>query len=95
MRLTTEKQLREAGIFWDQLVMGLGPGKRYLINDKNDGDDTAFAINVERNGGLSDLKLPESNNSYNYAIEEILCPPPEPYPYTGEAAESEAPAEAA
>ena len=74
--------------------MGLGPGKRYLINDINNGSDTAYAVNVERNKGIGDVNLdnvdtmfkPEQNN---YG-EDIACPPPEPYPFTGEAAESEA-----
>ena len=90
MREVTERQLTEAGIFWDQLVMGLGPGKRYLINDINNGSDTAFAVNVKRNEGIGDVVLPESNHSNIDAFEDILCPPPEPYPFTGEAAESEA-----
>ena len=33
MRKVTEELLTDAGIFWDHMVMGLGPGKRYLIND--------------------------------------------------------------
>ena len=40
--------------------MGLGPGKRYLINDINAGYDTAFAINVERNLGIKDVDLEQS-----------------------------------
>ena len=59
MRDVTEKQLRDAGIFWDHLIMGLGPGPRYLINDKNDNKNTAFAINVERNGGIKEVNLNE------------------------------------
>ena len=57
MRPETEKQLREVGIFWDHLIMGLGPGPRYLVNDKNAGNDTAFAINVERNIGIGDIDI--------------------------------------
>ena len=79
MRKITERQLTDAGIFWDQLVMGLGPGKRYLINDINNGNDTAFAVNVERNKGIGNVELPESNVN---AFEDILCAPPEPNPYT-------------
>ena len=60
MRPETERQLREVGIFWDHLIMGLGPGPRYLINDKNAGNDTAFAINVERNLGIKDVDLQQS-----------------------------------
>lgn len=57
MRPETERQLREVGIFWDHLIMGLGPGPRYLINDKNAGNDTAYGINVERNEGIKDVNL--------------------------------------
>ena len=45
MRRVTEKQLAEAGIFYDQLILGIGGGVRYLINDrKSDGRESAFAI---------------------------------------------------
>lgn len=57
MRPETERLLKEAGIFWDHLIMGLGPGPRYLVNDKNAGYDTAFAINVERNIGIGDIDI--------------------------------------
>lgn len=53
-RKQTEKQLADCGIFYDQLIMGLGGGQRVLINDK--ADDKAYpqavAINVIRNKGL-------------------------------------------
>jgi len=63
MRKITEKSLQRAGIIYDQLVMGLGPGKRYVINDVNGDYDTAFAINVKRNEGLEevDLNTPRMN----------------------------------
>jgi len=63
MRKITEKSLQRAGIIYDQLVMGLGPGKRYVINDVNGDHDTAFAINVKRNEGLEevDLNTPRMN----------------------------------
>ena len=80
MRFTTERQLREVGIFWDQLIMGLGPGKRYLINDINNGSDTAYAVNVERNGGIGKVDLDKVNNVD--VMEDILCTPPESNPYT-------------
>ncbi len=58
MRENTEKHLASIGIFYDQLVMGVGGGPRILINDKKpDGKDTAFAINVERNKGLNDITV--------------------------------------
>ena len=59
LRKITEKQLTQAGIFYDQLIMGVGGGKRYLINDRKDNsdEDTAFAINLGRNVGLRDIDI--------------------------------------
>ena len=59
LRNATEKQLRNAGIFYDQLVMGFGGAARYMINDKkpNDERDTAFVINLERNKGVKDIEI--------------------------------------
>lgn len=58
LRKLTEEQLTEVGIFYDQLVMGIGSGMRYLINDKKpDGSATAFALCLERNQGLSKINI--------------------------------------
>jgi hydroxymethylpyrimidine pyrophosphatase-like HAD family hydrolase len=58
MRKVTEDQLREIGIFYDQLVMGVGGGARYLINDcKPGGEEAAFAINIERNLGIGGVNI--------------------------------------
>ena len=59
MRNITEKQLREVGIFYDQLIMGIGGGKRILINDKKIGnnDDTATSFSLTRNVGLKNIEL--------------------------------------
>ena len=58
-RKETERQLAEVGIFYDQLVMGIGGGKRYIINDRkpNGKDDYAIAINLDRDNGLTDVKI--------------------------------------
>ena len=58
-RTETEKQLVSLGIFYDQLIMGVGGGQRVLINDlKPDGDwETAIAHNVVRNSGLGDIDV--------------------------------------
>jgi hypothetical protein len=55
----TEKQLRELGIWYDQLIMGLGTNKRVLINDLKPGSEEpmAVAINLPRNQGVGELKL--------------------------------------
>jgi ribonucleotide monophosphatase NagD (HAD superfamily) len=59
MRQITEAQLASCGIFYDQLVMGVGGGVRVLINDlkANSTTPTAVAINVERNQGLEDVTI--------------------------------------
>ena len=58
MRKSTEKQLADVGIFYDQLIMGVGGGIRILINDnKPNGDIAALSINVERNKGINDIIL--------------------------------------
>ncbi len=58
LRRLTEQQLTLLGIFYDQLIMGIGGGPRHLVNDKKpDGRITAFAHNVERDGGLGDVNV--------------------------------------
>jgi len=58
-REQTEKQLAKAGIFYDQLIMGLGGGQRFLINDRkpNRDGDYAHAVNLPRNQGVKDVKI--------------------------------------
>ncbi len=58
-RKTTEVQLASLGIFYDQLVMGIGGGIRVLVNDRKKGEtyDTALAINVDRNKGIKDIEI--------------------------------------
>ena len=59
MRPQTIKQLQEVGIVYDLLVMGFGSGPRYLINDRRpeNGQDSAFAVNVDRNEGIKNIDL--------------------------------------
>lgn len=59
LRKVTENQLSKVGIFYDQLIMGIGGGKRYLINDrKSDSiEDYAIAINLERNKGIKNINI--------------------------------------
>ena len=58
-RSETIKQLENAGIVYDMLIMGLGRGDRVVINDlKPDSDiPTAIAITVKRNEGINDIEL--------------------------------------
>lgn len=57
-RNITEKQLANAGIFYDSLIMGVGGGNRILINDLKTTHDepTAIAYNLKRNSGINSLK---------------------------------------
>lgn len=58
MREDTERQLREVGIVYDRLILGITGGVRYLINDaKPSGEVTAKAFCVRRNSGLSGIEL--------------------------------------
>jgi len=58
LRDVTIKQLSDVGIFYDQLIMGVGGGPRYLINDcKPNGDNSAYAFNIERNKGIVDINI--------------------------------------
>tara|TARA_B100000287_G_C20403824_1_gene690739 strand:+ start:400 stop:768 length:369 start_codon:yes stop_codon:yes gene_type:complete len=59
MRKITEKQLAEVGIIYDQLIMGIGGGKRYLINDRkpNGNKNYAHAVNLTRNEGIQNIKI--------------------------------------
>lgn len=61
LRKVTEKQLSEVGIFYDQLIMGIGGGARYLINDKKpDGTMACFSFSPDRNYGISDIEIREN-----------------------------------
>ena len=59
MREQTEKQLTEMGLFWDQLVMGIGGGDRIIINDRkpDSENDTCYAINIDRNVGIGEITI--------------------------------------
>jgi mannose-6-phosphate isomerase len=69
-RKTTEKQLSDAGIFYDTLIMGITNGDRILINDKktNGVKNTAYAINLVRNKGIEHYDL----NSTNVTVNDTL-----------------------
>ena len=71
LREETERQLRELGIFYNQLVMDCGPGPRILINDmESKADDIKFkakaqAVNLIRDHGMENLEI-------NYTQEKDL-----------------------
>ena len=56
-REITERQLRQFGLAWNQLVMGVGGGRRILVNDKlQETDiDRAVAVNVVTNAGFNSV----------------------------------------
>lgn len=59
MEEITRKQLHNAGICYDQLILGCTNALRILINDKKpyreDNPDTAIAINLDRDEGVQKL----------------------------------------
>ncbi len=59
-RRVTEKQLEELGIVYDQLIMGIGPGPRVLINDMDPNypeTKMATGITLGRDEGIGSMKL--------------------------------------
>ena len=63
LRKKTEEQLSNAGIIYDQLIMGIGGGSRIIINDRkiNGDKNTCYSMNVIRNKGLP---FYDFNNKY-------------------------------
>lgn len=59
MRERTEKDLASVGIFYDQLIMGVGGGDRIIINDRKPKSerDTCYAFNLKRNDGIKNLDI--------------------------------------
>ena len=59
LRSVTEKQLGALGIYYDQLIMGIGGGYRVLINDlkPDNSEPTALAINLRRNEGIKNVVI--------------------------------------
>jgi len=57
-RAMTEAQLRELGLCWDQLIMGLTSGERVLINDKltESANPRAVSVNLITNKGFNQVK---------------------------------------
>lgn len=63
LRNKTEEQLFNAGIIYDQLIMGIGGGSRIIINDRkvNGDKNTCYSMNVIRNKGIP---FYDFNNKY-------------------------------
>lgn len=57
-REDTIRQLRDNGIVYDQLIMGVSSGPRILLNDsKPDYPETAFAMTLVRNASIDAQSL--------------------------------------
>ena len=71
-RSQTEAQLDSTGIVYDQLVMGITNGERVLINDKKPAGlaNTARAVNLVRNGGLTNIDVTTSPEAIGARIEK-------------------------
>jgi hypothetical protein len=55
MKTQTKKELKKVGLKYNQLVMGIGRGTRYLLNDvdpENPRVKRAVGVNLIRNKGL-------------------------------------------
>ena len=63
IRKHTEQQLRQSGIVYSELIMGLPNGPRVVINDKKQRgvENTAYAVNLVRNQGLNYVNLDSKN----------------------------------
>lgn len=59
VRSITEQQLASLGIFYDKLIMGIGGGRRVVINDfkPNSIEETAGHICLNRNQGIGNVEL--------------------------------------
>jgi len=59
VRATTVQQIRNSGLFFDHLIMGLPRGQRVIINDIKPGrtENTAECVNIERNKGLENVNI--------------------------------------
>jgi hydroxymethylpyrimidine pyrophosphatase-like HAD family hydrolase len=58
-RKATIRQLKASYVQYDRLIMGVSRGERIIINDVKPGQEKmgARAINVERNGGLTNIEI--------------------------------------
>jgi hypothetical protein len=64
--LFTKQELEKIGVKYHQLIMDCGRGTRVILNDKDPENpiDRAVGINLDRNGGLKNITIPESIKPY-------------------------------
>lgn len=62
----TIEELGKIGVKYHQLVMDCGRGTRVILNDRDPDNpiDRAVGINLIRNGGLSNITIPEDIKPY-------------------------------
>lgn len=59
LRDITDQQIRNSGLYYHHLIMGLPRGQRVIINDMkpNSTTETAACVNIERNEGLKNVNI--------------------------------------
>jgi hypothetical protein len=64
--LFTKQELEKIGVKYHQLIKDCGRGTRVILNDKDPENpiDRAVGINLDRNGGLTNITIPESIKPY-------------------------------
>ncbi len=64
--LFTKQELEKIGVKYHQLIMNCGRGTRVILNDRDPENqiDRAVGINLDRNGGLKNITIPEEIKSY-------------------------------
>jgi len=71
-RIDFSKLLKEKNIPFDELIMGVNPGTRYVVNDikpSNIFTKQSIEINLERNIGIDDIICEEFKNNYLQVIQ--------------------------
>ena len=53
----TLRALDENGLLYHAIIFDLGNGSRFVINDIKEGNERAFAINVERDKGIESIQI--------------------------------------
>ena len=53
----TLRALDENGLLYHAIIFDLGNGSRFVLNDKKNGNERAFGINVERDKGIENVEI--------------------------------------
>ncbi len=59
LRDITDRQIRDSGLYYNHLIMGLPRGQRVIINDMKPDTTmkTAACVNIKRNEGLKNVDI--------------------------------------